>query len=32
MGEHVADHRTHLRFERELLRREELLEAREMGF
>jgi hypothetical protein len=32
MGEHVADHRADLRFEREFLRREELLEGREMGF
>jgi hypothetical protein len=32
MGEHVADHRADLRLERELLRREELLEGREMGF
>jgi hypothetical protein len=32
MGEHVAHHRTDLRFEREFLRREELLEGREMGF
>ena len=32
MGEHVADHRADLRLEREFLRREELLEGREMGF
>jgi hypothetical protein len=32
MGEHVADHRPDLRFERQFLRREELLEGREMGF
>ena len=32
MGEHVANHRTDLGFEREFLRREELLEGREMGF
>ena len=32
VGEHVADHRTDLRLERQLLRREELLEGREMGF
>jgi hypothetical protein len=32
MGEHVADHRTDFGFEREFLRREELLEGREMGF
>ncbi len=30
--EHVADHRTHFRFESEFLRREEFLERREMGF
>ena len=32
MGEHVADHRADFRLEREFLRREELLEGREMGF
>jgi hypothetical protein len=32
MGEHVADHRTYLWFEREFLRREEFLERREVGF
>jgi hypothetical protein len=32
VGEHVADHRTDLWFESEFLRREELLEGREMGF
>jgi hypothetical protein len=32
VGEHVADHRTDLWFEREFLRREELLESREMRF
>ena len=32
VGEHIADHRTHFRFEREFLRREEILEGREVGF
>jgi hypothetical protein len=32
VGEHVTDHRSHFRFEREFLRREEFLERREVGF
>jgi hypothetical protein len=32
VGEHVADHRAHFRFEREFLRSEEILERREVGF
>ena len=32
VGEHVAHHRAHFRFEREFLRGEELLERGEVGF
>jgi hypothetical protein len=32
VSKYVADHRAHLWFEREFLRREEFLERREMGF
>ena len=32
VGEHVADHGAHFRFESEFLRREEFLERREVGF
>jgi hypothetical protein len=32
VGEDVADHRAHFRFESEFLRREEFLERREVGF
>jgi hypothetical protein len=32
VGEHVADHRSDLRFENEFLRREEFLQRSEVGF